>query len=64
MYRKTGTCGRRRKKRFPDEYVADRALRSIQQLVVPGGYAPVRWYWHSECHGFHLTSQPLRELAA
>jgi hypothetical protein len=56
MKRKTGRCGR--KVRFPDEYKADRILRKTQQIAEQtGGYAPVRWYWHRKCDGFHLTSE-------
>lgn len=56
--RKPRTCGR--KKRFRDEYEADRKLRQSQNRAErEGGSAAVRWYYHSECGGFHLTSRPL-----
>ena len=59
--KKTGVCGR--KKRFASEYEAEKKLRRIQQMVAERntGYAPVRWYWHHACNGFHLTSESYKE---
>lgn len=53
------TCGKRR---FRDEYEAGKRLKfSIARAERNGYKSPQRYYYHAECNGFHLTSQPDRE---
>ncbi len=56
--RRPGTCGRKR--RFPDEYEAERKLKRAQDKAERDGSRtmPVRCYYHGECGGFHITSRP------
>lgn len=53
-------CGR--KVRFPDEYEAGRTLTWARQTAERTGTpTPLRWYYHSRCGGFHLTSRLFEE---
>jgi hypothetical protein len=53
------TCGKRR---FADEYEAGKRLRSAQRRAERNGYtSPLRFYYHADCEGFHLTSKPDRD---
>lgn len=53
------TCG---KDRYPDEYDAGKRLKRLRAHAERNNHrAPVRYYYHSECGGYHLTSRPERE---
>ena len=55
------TCGKRR---FRNEYDAGKRLKRAQARAARNYYKyPLRYYECSTCHGFHLTSKPLREEA-
>jgi hypothetical protein len=52
------------KRRFSDEYQVSKWLKRMQTHVDKGNgpqHAPIRYYYHHECKGFHVTSRPLRE---
>lgn len=50
-------CGPRRKRRYPSEFDADRAAA---QRSSEGETRPLRSYWCTWCHGWHLTHAELR----
>lgn len=53
------TCGKRR---YATEYDAQKRLDRMARHAQDNGHrAPLRYYYHAKCDGFHLTSQPGKE---
>jgi len=50
------------KRRFDNEYAVGKWLKRIHANNSPygGNKMPLRWYYHPDCDGYHVTSRPDR----